>query len=510
MAMRDATFLLRLYAKWRLARLAALDPARAQENTLRALLRRARETAFGRAHDFGEISDVPGYQNRVKLRRYEAFWSDWWSHPFPRLDNVGWPENIPYFANSSGTTKATTKRIPVSKAMLRSNRRAALDVLVHHVAHHPDSAVLSGRSLMLGGSTAFETLAPGVHAGDLSGIAAAEVPFYAREKTFPSRDVALLSDWGEKIATIAPASLTEKITCVTGTPSWMLLFFEQVSALRGGALLAGCYPALELIVHGGVGFAPYRQRISHWLKGSRATTREVYAASEGFFAVADRGDGDGLRLILDNGLFYEFVRPAALDAPAPDRRWIANADLGVEYALVVSSNAGLWSYVVGDTVMLVDKNPPRVLVTGRTSWSLSIVGEHLIGAELDDGVATAARASGVTVADYAAAGLPPDAADARAGHLFVVELTVGDQGDATKFARALDRRLAALNADYAAHRADDVGMRPPSVRLVPSGTFAAWMAARGKLGGQNKVPRVIGDPAMVADLLARVGRHREY
>jgi hypothetical protein len=287
----------------------------------------------------------------------------------------------------------------------------------------------------------------------------------------------------------------------------MLLFLEQAASLAddgatAAARLASRYPALELIIHGGVGFAPYRDRFSWWLAGSRVETREVYPASEGFFAVADRGDGEGMRLLLDNGIFYEFVRPADLGRPAPDRRWIETAEVGVEYALIVTTHAGLWSYIVGDTVTLVDRDPPRVLVTGRTSWSLSVAGEHLIGAELDAGVAAAALATGAAVRDYVAAAIGPDADDPRAGHLYLVELDT--HGDPQRFAAALDAKLASMNADYAAHRGGDTGMRPPCVRFVRPGGFASWMRSRGKFGGQNKVPRVITDPALLASLLAAI------
>ena len=506
--MLDATGVLRLFARRRLAHLARLDPVQAQERQLMRLLRRARATRFGVAHDFASIAGVADYQRRVKLRTYDAFWDEWWRDRFPDTRDVTWPGRIGYFANSSGTSTGSTKRIPVSRAMVASNRGAALDVAAFHVARHPGSRLLAGRNLILGGSTALEMLAPGVRAGDLSGIAAAEVPFWARGRTYPPRDVALIGDWERKMAAIAPASLREPITSLSGTPSWMLLFVERVSGLRGGAALAECYPGLEMVAHGGVGFAPYRDRFAQLLAGSRAETREVYAASEGFIAIADRGDGEGMRLVLDRGLFYEFVRPGDLASAAPDRRWIGNAEAGVEYALVVSSNAGLWSYVLGDTVTLTDLAPPRLLVTGRTSWSLSVVGEHLIGHELDAGVAAAARASGAHVADYVAAGVPPDAADARAGHLFVVELAPGEAPDAAAFARALDAELARRNEDYAAHRQGDVGMRPPRVEFAPPGSFAGWMASRGKRGGQNKVPRVMADAGMLRGLLGFVANRR--
>ncbi|MGI3784468.1 MAG: hypothetical protein ACRYG2_27220, partial [Janthinobacterium lividum] len=231
-----------------------------------------------------------------------------------------------------------------------------------------------------------------------------------------------------------------------------------------------------------------------------ASTREVYAASEGFIAVADRGDGEGLRLILDRGLFFEFVRPADLDTPYPQRRWIGDAELGQDYALVLTTDAGLWSYVLGDVVRLVSLDPPRILVTGRTSWSLSVAGEHLSGAELDQATSQAARALGRGVVDYSAAPVPPDDADPRGGHLFAVELD--GPCDAAAFGQALDNALRDLNDDYAAHRRDGFGLRDPDVRLLPPGTFARWMERRGKLGAQNKVPRVVSGAETLVDLLA--------
>ena len=503
--MLNATPLLRAYANRRLLRLASLDPVAAQERELLALVGRARDTAFGRAHDFQNIRSVADYQARVKLRRWEDFWRDHWRAPFPRLRDVSWPGLIPAFANTSGTTGAATKRIPVSREMMRANRRAALDVLAFHLAAKPGSRVLAGRNFILGGSTALETLAPGIVAGDLSGLAAADIPWWIRRRSFPPKALALIEDWSRKVEILAPLSLAAHVTSFSGTPSWMLLFFERLARLRPGGLARDLYPELELVVHGGVGFAPYRERFQAWLRGSRAELREVYPASEGFIAIADRGDGDGLRLLLDNGLFFEFVRTDELGSANPDRRWIADAELGVDYALVLTSNAGLWSYVVGDTVTLVGRTPPRLLVTGRTSWSLSVAGEHLTGQELDAAVAETARALGGTIADYAAAAIHPDAADPRGGHFFVVEAKGIASEASDRFAAVLDAALARLNADYAAHRQGGYGFRRPRVLLAPPGTFAAWMASRGKLGGQNKVPRVIADPALLAGLRQAAG-----
>ncbi|MEW5727872.1 MAG: GH3 auxin-responsive promoter family protein [Pseudomonadota bacterium] len=485
----DATFLLRLYANVRLAALAAEDPAAAQARQLLHLVRRARDTRFGRDHGFASIRSVADYQARVPLRRYGELWAEYWSAGWPVLDDVTWPGRTPYFAFTSGTASGTSKFIPVSREMVAANRRAALDILVHHVARHPDSRVMGGKTLILGGSTDLEKLAGGVWKGDLSGIATREVPAWARPWSFPPPDAALDPDWDRKIDRLAGMAAGEDIRAITGTPGWVLAFLDRL-----GRPAREVFPRLELYVHGGVSFAPYRARFDATLGG--AATREVYPASEGFVAVADLGPGEGMRLLADNGLFFEFVPLGELDSPSPTRAWLGDVRAGVDYAIVLTSCAGLWSYVLGDTVRLVDRRPPRLLVTGRTGWMLNAFGEHLSGEQLDDAMVAAARGAAVT--DYAAGA---EFADGHRGrHVVVVEFSGPPPPD---FARSLDAALAAGSLDYAERRAGGIGLEAPRVLAVPAGFFAGWMRARGRLGGQNKVPRVITDEAMLADLVGR-------
>jgi GH3 auxin-responsive promoter len=389
--------------------------------------------------------------------------------------------------------------------MAKANRRAVLDLLVHHIAGRPQSRVLGGKNFMLGGSTDLVQCAAGVAMGDLSGIAVNEVPWWAKSRYFPPADLALIADWDEKIEKLARRSLTEDIRTIGGTPSWLLVLFERLKALKPGAdaRIAEYYPNLELLVHGGVNFAPYRQRFEELLRGSRAETREVYPASEGFVALADQGPAEGLRLLLDNGLFFEFVPLEELSSPNPTRHWIANAEKGVNYALLVTSNAGLWSYILGDTVRLVSLHPPRIAVTGRTSYSLSAFGEHLTGEEIEGAVAGAAAAIGASVTDFSVSPIYPEESGAAGCHLYAIEFAAPlEAGESAKFAEILDEKLCAANADYAAHREGDLSMLAPRVEALPPGTFAKWMRLRGKLGGQNKVPRIIHDAALFQSLLA--------
>ncbi len=504
--MIDATPLLRAYATQRLAALSRQDVATTQAVTLAMLLRRAARTRFGRDHDFARIDSVAAFQRAVPLRAYEAMWDGYWRAPFPMLRDVSWPGLMPAFALSSGTSAGRTKYIPVSRAMMRANRRAALDVLVHHVAAHPDGRVLAGRTFLLGGSTSLRRLAPGVVAGDLSGIAAARVPPWARSRTFPPPSIALLDDWETKLERLADAALREgeTFTALTGTPSWLLLFLDRLAARAPSRprSLAAFFPSLELLIHGGVGFASYRDRFATWLAGTRVALREVYPASEGFFASADRGPDEGLRAMVDNGLFYEFIPIAEIESAEPRRLWAASVEPGEDYALAVSSNAGLFAFLVGDVVRVLSRHPLRLMVVGRTGHYLSAFGEHLTGAEIEQAVLGAAAEQGVWIGEYTTAAR---VTGAHGQHVFVVEKLGIAPLDPDRLAASIDRALTDANEDYEAHRLGKQ-LLPPRVVAVPLGTFDLWMAARGKLGGQNKVPRVLTDPALLATLLSVAGQ----
>lgn len=509
--MLDATPLLGIYARRRAARLAQQDVREAQRIELLRLLRCARNTAFGREYGFSAISTVAAFQERVPLRRYDDFWRDYWQSRFPVLTDICWPGTIPYFALTSGTTTGKTKYIPVSGAMNASNRHAALEIFVHHLAAHPASRVLGGRNFMLGGSTALKREARGIFSGDLSGIAANEVPWWARPRFFPPARYALIPDWEAKIDALVRLSLEEDIRSLSGTPSWVLLFFAKLAELRPELphRSASYFPHLELFIHGGVNFAPYRRQFDALFQGSRVDMREVYSASEGFIGIADRSYGEGLRLIIDGGIFYEFVPVAEIDNAIPTRHWLGSVERDVDYAIVLSTCAGLWSYVLGDTVRFVDTDPPRVLITGRLSYSLSAFGEHLIGEEIDAAAEAAAASIGRYVVDYTVSTIYPSRPQERGRHLFIVEFaTRVDDAALAAFARKIDEALCGENQDYRDHRSGNFGMAAPRVEAIAPGSFAAWLKAEGRLGGQNKVPRVLHDPAIVQALRDFLERDR--
>lgn len=509
--MIDATPLLRLYARFRARRLARENAPALQEQVLKRLVARAAATRFGRDHDFARLRDAHDFVAAVPLRRYEDFWSTYWQPTFPNLIDCSWPGLVPFFAVSSGTSSGTTKFIPVTAETLRSNRRAGFDLLVHHLRQRPHSHVFAGRNLLLGGSTELIARAPGVKSGDLSGIAAATLPAWARPFTYPPSRIARLSDWTEKMALLAECAPTANIRSIAGIPSWMLLFFDALVRRHPGrgTRLRDFFPALELVVHGGVNFAPYRPRFAEWLEGSHAETREVYAASEGFIAAADRGPGEGLRIILDNGIFYEFVPVAEIGAAAPTRHWIGNVETGIDYAPALTTCAGLWAYVLGDTVRFVSRDPPRLLVTGRLAYTLSAFGEHLTGEEIEAAVTTAAKAIGAGLRDFAVGALYPEKPGEIGGHLYIIEFErVVSAEERGLVAAAIDQDLMRRNLDYADHRAGGFGLLAPQIGVLRQGGFAEWMRRRGRLGSQSKVPRIIADPALFADLRAFAAANR--
>jgi hypothetical protein len=502
--MLAATPFVRLYAQWRVWLLNVQNCALTQERQLLSLVRQAASTRFGRDHDFASIRSVRDFQRQVPLRRYENFWNDYWKAEFPELEDCSWPGRIPYFALTAGTTTGVTKYIPCSREMLHANFRAAQDILFHHLLNRPKSRILGGKGFMLGGSTDLHEEAPGVYTGDLSGIEANEVPWWVQPYAFPSREFALLADWKEKIDKVARLSLEESIRAISGTPNWLLILFDKLAELRPSEepRLRNYYPELDLVVHGGVDFKPYAKRFMELLEGSRAELREVYPASEAFIAIADRGPGEGLRLIVDNGVFFEFVPTQELSATNPTRHWLGNAETSIDYAVVVSTCAGAWAYVLGDTIRFLELDPPRILVTGRTAYVLSAFGEHLINSEIEEAVASAAAVIDANVIDFCVAPSFPERAGHKGRHHYVVEFVGGipSADQLAAFAAALDARLGELNVDYQQLRKGDYALRAPKIEAIPSGSFAAWMKSRGQLGGQHKVPRIINKAELFRSL----------
>lgn len=496
--MFDPSPIMWLYARYRVLRLNRLKVAGVQKRLLLNLVNRARNTAFGKAHRFSEIRDVMSYSQNVPLRRYEDFWRDWWQPDFPELIDVSWPGRIPFFAMSSGTTTGQSKYIPYTRNMRRAATRGFIDLLCFHFASHPDSSLLGGAALALVGPTNLEQQQDRALSGAVSAITVGSVPAFLRPRILPPPEIARIADWNEKIARLAKIAPMRNVRFLAGSPNWLLIFLDEVARQHGGDRFVEWFPSLELVVHGGINFAPYRDRFAALLDGSRAETREMYSASEGVFAIADRSNGEGMRLMADAEVFFEFVPVGEVQAASPTRHWIGTVEPGQEYAVAISTASGLWSYFLGDVVRFVDVDPPRLVVVGRTGNSLSIFGEHLIEAEIAEAVSSASRKTGLAVNDYCV-GAEHDPAGGH--HLYLVEVSGrGSPGDEEAFARVIDARLQTLNADYRDLRSGNTAIGAPVARLTRPGGFSDWMKLRRNLGGQNKVPHLVTDEALFKDI----------
>jgi hypothetical protein len=485
-----------IHARLRKATVESQSPARTQQRVLLRLLERARVTRFGRDHRFDQIRDVVDFQKAVPLRSYESLWNDYLRDRYPVFEDLTWPGRIPFLALTSGTTQGATKYIPVSHEMVASNRKAAQTMVAFHLASRPRSRLFHGWLFFLGGTANLEEPAPGVRQGDLSGIAALELSPWLRPYTFPPLELALQSNWDRKLALLAEQSVGERITLVSGVPSWLLMLFQRVLELSGKSSLAEVWPHLELVVHGGVKFDPYRKAFEEILGRPEIRLQETYPCSEGFIAFGEPASGL-LRLLVDHGLFYEFVPVAELDSSSPTRHWLGTAERGLNYAIVVSTCAGMWGHIIGDTVRFESLDPPLLHFTGRTKYTLSAFGEHLISEEVEAAMAGASAALSAPVRDWH---VGPVFEGALGHHQYVVEF-VQRPGDADRFRQALDRDLAERNADYLAHRAEGVGLPLPALVVARPGAFESWMRSRGKLGGQNKVPRMDSSGQLTSQLV---------
>lgn len=490
------------FAQTRVAALRARDPIDVQRRTLQRLVRLAKGTRFGRDHRFDAIGGVGDFQRHVPIRTYEQIWDLYFRDAYPTFDNLTWPGRIPFFALTSGTTQGATKYIPISREMVRSNLKASKTMVAYHLASRPNSRLFGGRIFFLGGSSALDEVAPGVRQGDLSGIAALEVNDWLRPYTFPPLELALEPNWDVKLRQLADRSLREPITLIGGVPSWLLALFQRLFELSGKSTLAEVWPTLEMVVHGGVKFDPYREAFRAILGSDSIRLQETYPCSEGFIAFGDP-ETELLRLVYDHGIFYEFIPVEELDSPNPTRHWLGEVRLGVNYAIVVSTCAGMWGHLIGDTVRFESIRPPLLTFTGRTKYTLSAFGEHLISEEVEGAMAVASAATGASVREWH---VGPAFHGTLGHHIYVLEF-MRPPDDLGRFRAALDADLIARNADYQAHRAEGVGLPLPEIIVAKPGGFDDWMRSRGKLGGQHKVPRMDNTGMLTSEIVAFLRGH---
>ncbi|RMH13188.1 MAG: hypothetical protein D6695_04765 [Planctomycetota bacterium] len=508
------------------------NTARIQVEQLRWLLRRASATEFGRQHEFEKIAAINDPIALIGAYRAAVPISDWYGfrETIARMrecgePNVLWPGKVRDFAQTSGTT-AGDKYIPVSQEMLRSNYRASLDIFAYmHLRGISLPRICSGRCLFLGGSSDLKENEHGVRTGDLSGIVSPLIRWPISAIYSPGPRVALMDDWPAKIEVMAKLTLEQDIRFISGMPSWALVLMTRVLEMaRGLGRPARCiydvWPNLEIFVHGGVKYAPFESRINEIVTGDREKDLphrlELYPASEAFVAIQDRPGDPGLRLCADIGNFMEFVPLEWIDDPSPVALTCDQLERGQKYVVVLSTCAGLWRYVLGDVVECDDvpdslddrvgTGPCRLRIVGRHRHFINAFGENIIVEHIENAVTEAARATGVEVGEFTAAPVYPGP-DQKAGLELAIEFNRPDSGQAvTAFADAFDRALKAQNVDYTTKRTNDLGMGPPTITVLPAGTFHRWMESRGKLGGQHKCPRCANNRELIESVLSEVVR----
>ena len=480
----------------------ARRPRETQERVLRGLLRRAAETEYGRAHGFSDIRSAAEYEARVPLRSYEPM-RLLWERVMDGATDVTWPGRIRYFAITSGTTSGL-KYMPVSRAMVKSSRRSAGNLLALYFRQSGDARFLSGKFFYLGGSTTLRRRGQALY-GDSSGIMTRHVPFFARRYHLPWPEHAKLEDWEEKIPVFATHYLREPVRVISTLPSWCTLFFaeliQQAQARLSSSIqtVGEIWPDLKALVSYGMALAPYRQRLEDQI-GRRILFIDTYSSSEGGMnAIQDRQDDPGMLLTLDNGIFYEFIPFEQMDREQPDRLPIWEVERDRTYEIVLSTNAGAWAYRIGDLVKFVSTAPYRLVVAGRTQILLNTFGEHVILEEMEGAMEAASRETGAQVADYTVESVVRSEDNRPGYHRWLIEFTQAPD-DLDRFGTLLDEFIRSKNVDYDTHRQNDFGMLPPQMVPLSPGTFYEWMKQEGKLGGQHKVPRVPRKATMVEEL----------
>lgn len=474
-------------------------PVEVQNELFQKLVDEAALTRFGLEHKFSEIKSLKDFKNRVPIRNYEQF------KPYIDLlregeQNVVWPSKLKWFAKSSGTTDAKSKFIPVSKEALEEcHYKGGKDLLALYYSQKPNAKIYDGKSLVMGGSSKINSFNEEGYTGDLSAIIIRNLPIWVELKRTPSRDIALMDNWEEKIEAMAKATMDEDVSNIAGVPSWTLVLLKRILEIKGTDNIKDVWPNLELFMHGGVSFKPYKAQFEKIIRGGDMHYIDTYNASEGFFGIQDRLGADDLLLMLDYGIFYEFMPMSEYGSKNPRTVGLNEVEIGENYALIISTNGGLWRYLVGDTVRFTSKYPFRVQVSGRTKHYINAFGEELMVENSDFAVTAAAQKTGALVLDYTAAPIYMGD-DARGAHEWAIEFEQ-EPHCIDAFTRELDSALKSVNTDYEAKRSFDLNLKSPVVRVLPKGTFYSWLKQNGKLGGQHKVPRLSNERKLLEEVL---------
>ncbi len=485
--------------RWSDIEYSMLNANEVQQETLFSLVRQAKSTTWGTQYGYADIQSYEDFVSRFPISDYE-FFKPFIDRTMKGEQNLLWPSNIQWFAKSSGTTSDRSKFIPVSfESLEQCHFRGSRDVLTMYCNNYQDTELFNGKGLVIGGSHSVNAYSENSYFGDLSAVLMSNTPFWVDFLRTPDKSIALLAEWEEKLERMANATVNEDVTNISGVPTWTIVLIEKLFELTGKKDLKEVWPNLEVYIHGGVSFVPYRERFSQLIPNGGVRFMETYNASEGFFGIQDDASRDDMLLMTNYGIFYEFVKREDIWLENPKAYPLWEVEKDIEYAVIISTNAGLWRYILGDTIKFSSTNPYRFKITGRTKLFINAFGEELVIENAERAISAACNETQAIVADYTAAPRFMEA-DADAGHEWLIEF-VEPPESLEQFNYILDNTLRAVNSDYDAKRHKDIALKPPKVVSLPSGMFKAWLREKGKLGGQHKVPRLSNDRVIVEEIL---------
>lgn len=474
------------------------QPDVVQYQLFEQLINASKHTEIGKKYDFASIHSYEEFAQRVPIFSYEEF-APYIERARKGENNIFWPEPIKWFAKSSGTTNAKSKFIPVSKHALEDcHFKAGKDMLSLYLNNNENAKLFTGKSFRLGGSKELYEQ-NNTYFGDLSAILIDNLPFWAEFSSTPGNKVSLMSEWESKMKAIVEETKNVNVTSLAGVPSWMLVTLNRIAEDTGAGHLLDLWPNAEVYFHGGVSFEPYRSQYKKLFPADTFNYLEIYNASEGFFALQDQNNSDELLLMLDYGIFYEFIPMDVFGTDRQNAIPLSEVEMGKNYAMVITTNSGLWRYLIGDTVRFTSTTPYRIKITGRTKHYINVFGEELMIENADTALAKTAKNFGVEIVDYTVAPIFMEEKE-KGAHEWIIEFKT-PPNDLSVFAQELDLTLQKINSDYEAKRYNNMTLNQLKLNSAKENLFFNWLEKQGKLGGQNKIPRLSNDRMYVEQLL---------
>lgn len=479
-------------------------PLEVQDELFKRLITTARNTEFGRTYGFADIHNQNQFKRIIPIFSYEDI------NPFIERNMMGeqnllWPSDVKWFAKSSGTTNARSKFIPVSyEALEECHFKGGKDMLSLYCNNHQNTMMFDGKGLTIGGSQQLNQFDANQESfyGDVSAVIMSNLPYWTKFVRTPTLEIALMDEWESKIDLMARTTMEENVTSISGVPTWTIILLQKIMELKNTNNILDVWPNLEVFFHGAVAFGPYRNIFKKMIPSEQMQYMETYNASEGFFGIQDDPKKEDMLLMLDYGIFYEFIPFNEIHNESPKVIGLSEVVEGENYALLISTNAGLWRYKIGDTVQFTSVDPFRIKISGRTKHFINAFGEEVVVENAERAISEAAEKTGALINNFTAA---PKyfSQNEKASHEWVVEFEK-EPADLAEFTQILDEVLRRINSDYDAKRYKDMALQSPIVHKAPVGTFYEWMKQRGKLGGQNKVPRLSNTREYIDDILTRM------